>query len=70
MEKPAENYQRYMLVGLVITLLLIVGASLAIGGENVRLARAAEKSLTTRTSRGQYAWISGLYVKIVREVGS
>lgn len=52
MDRPIENYQRYLQAGLVITLLLIAGLTFALSGEKARLASAAESITAGRIRRG------------------
>ena len=53
MNKNEPNYERYMIVGLVLTLLILVGFSFYWLGESTRLTHAAEEFANERVHRGR-----------------
>ncbi len=53
MNKHEPDYSRYTLIGLILTLLVIVGFSFYWFGESARLAAASESIATERVERGK-----------------
>jgi cbb3-type cytochrome c oxidase subunit III len=53
MKTKNENYDRYLIVGLVLTLLILVGFSITWMGENTRLEHAADSFSDERVHRGR-----------------
>lgn len=57
MNKNEPNYERYIMIGLVLTLLVLAGFSYYLIGESVRLTNAAEEIASERVRSGRTIYV-------------